>query len=105
MHNPIKGLTAVLDSFYQGIADVVSASVTVGNVVDVGIGRGLLVLKIAERNSRLKAYGVDVSQKAAKAARSILEDPSLKFQEKRLEPCGIFLLLRPKKPGPGVLVK
>ncbi len=105
MHNPIKGLTAVLDSFYQEVADVVSASVAVGNVVDVGTGRGLLVLKIAEKNARLTAYGVDVSQKAAKAATRVLEDPSLKFQEKRLEPCGIFLLLRLKKPGAGILVK
>jgi uncharacterized UPF0146 family protein len=80
MHNPIKGLTAVLDSFYQEEADVVSASVAVGNVVDVGIGRRLLVLKIAEKNSCLKTYGIDVSQKAAKAATRILEDPSLKFR-------------------------
>ncbi|MCU0637626.1 MAG: class I SAM-dependent methyltransferase [Methanothrix sp.] len=212
MHNPIKGLIAVRDSFYQDVADAVSDSVTIGNVLDVGTGRGLLVLKIAEKNSRLKAYGVDVSQKAVMAARAnarksglanvpnfdvgdvcslpyedeffalvvstfslhhwkdkaaglneifrvlrpggetwiydhwkdptpearqelrrdfgrlaawfalshlrfvssilteknatrVLEDPSLKFQEKRLEPCGIFLLLRLKKTGAGILVK
>lgn len=30
-------------------------------------------------------------------ARIILDDPSLKFQEKSMEQCGIFLLLRLKK--------
>jgi ubiquinone/menaquinone biosynthesis C-methylase UbiE len=35
-------------------------------------------------------------------ARRILEDPSLKFPEKRLKTCGIFLLLRLKKPRAGV---
>ncbi len=208
MHNPIKGLTALRDSFYQDVADAVSDSVAMGNMLDVGTGSGLLVLKIAEKNSRLKVYGVDVSQRAVTAARanarksglanaphfdvgdvcslpfkdeffalvvstfslhhwkdkaaglneiyrvlrpggetwiydhwkepspearrvlrrdfgrlaawfalshlrfvsstlteenarSILEDPSLKFQEKRLETCGIFLLLKLKKTGAG----
>ena len=42
MHNPIKGSNAVRDGFYQEVADVVSASVTRGNVLDEGTGRGLL---------------------------------------------------------------
>ncbi len=206
MHNPIKGLNAVRDGFYQEVADAVYASLTRGNVLDVGTGRGLLPLKIAEKSIHLKAYGVDVSPKAIEAARAsaskiglanaphfdvgevsslpyedeffalvvstfslhhwpdkaaglnelyrvlepggeawiydhwrdpspearrklardfgslaawfallhlrfvssvmteerariILDDPSLKFQEKRLETCGIFLLLRLKKAG------
>ena len=36
MHNPIKGSNAVRDGFYQEVADVVSASVTRGNVIDEG---------------------------------------------------------------------
>ena len=206
MHSPLKALTAVRDCFYQDIADRVSARVHKGNVLDIGTGRGMLVLKMAEKSPRLKAYGIDISQKAIDAARAtarkagladsthfdvgdvsslpyedeffalvvstfslhhwpdkaaglnelcrvlepggeawiydhwrdpspearrklardfgslaawfallhlrfvssvmteerariILDDPSLKFQEKRLETCGIFLLLRLKKAG------
>ena len=209
MHNPIKGLTAVRDGFYQEVADAVSASMAMGNVLDVGTGKGLLPLKIAEKSVHLKAYGADVSPKAIETARAsssksglanaphfdvgdvcslpyedeffalvvstfslhhwtdkaaglneiyrvlvpggeawiydhwkdpskeageklrrdfgrfaawfalahlkfvsssltrenarrILEDPSLKFQEKKLETCGIFLLLRLKRAGAGI---
>ncbi len=209
MHSPLKALTAVRDCFYQDIADRVSARVHKGNVLDIGTGRGMLVLKMAEKSPGLKAYGIDISQKAIDAARAtarkagladsthfdvgdvsslpyedglfalvvstfslhhwpdataglnelyrvlepggeawiydhwkdpspearqnlardfgsraawfallhlrfvssvmteerariILNDPSLKFQEKRLEQCGIFLLLRLKKAGAGI---
>mgnify|MGYP003591048365 FL=1 len=51
MHNPIKGLNAVRDGFYQEVADAVYASLTRGNVLDMGTGRGLLPLKIAGRAS------------------------------------------------------
>ena len=70
MHNPIKGSNAVRDGFYQEVADVVSASVTRGNVLDEGTGRGLLPLKIAEKSAHLKAYGADVSLKTIEAARA-----------------------------------
>ena len=70
MHNPIKGLTAVRDGFYQVVADAVSASMAMGNVLDVGTGKGLLPLKIAEKSVHLKAYGEDVSPKAIETARA-----------------------------------
>jgi methylase of polypeptide subunit release factors len=70
MHNPIKGPNAVRNGFYQEVADVVSASVTRGNVLDEGTGRGLLPLKIAEKSAHLKAYGANVSPRAIEAARA-----------------------------------
>ena len=41
-----------------------------GRVLDVGAGQGLLALKIAEKNTGLKSYGIDISQKAVDAARA-----------------------------------
>jgi len=38
MYNLIKESNAVRDGFYQEVADVVSASVTRGNVIDEGTG-------------------------------------------------------------------
>lgn len=206
MDSLINGLNAARHSFYREVADAVCARVPVGSILDIGTGRGVLPLMIAEKNVRLKAYGIDISQKAVSAARKsagksglsnspqfdagnvcslpykdeffdlavstfslhhwpdkaaglnelyrvlepggeawiydhwrdpspearrklardfgslaawfallhlrfvssvmteerariILDDPSLKFQEKRLETCGIFLLLRLKKAG------
>ena len=70
MYNLIKESNAVRDGFYQEVADAVYASLTRGNVLDVGTGRGLLPLKIAEKSIHLKAYGADVSPKAIEAARA-----------------------------------
>ncbi|OPY51740.1 MAG: hypothetical protein A4E49_02142 [Methanosaeta sp. PtaU1.Bin112] len=209
MDSLIKGLNAPRNSLYREVADAACAKVPVGSVLDIGTGRGVLPLMIAEKNARLKAYGIDISRKAVSAsrksagksrlsnppqfdlgeasslpyedeffdlvvstfslhhwpdkaaglneihrvlkpgreawiydhwkevsqearqqlkrdfglmaawfalahlrmvhsamtletARSILEDPSLKFQEKRLETRGIFLLLKFRKAGAGV---
>jgi len=65
----IRGLTSVRDRFYQDVADEASAAVQQGNVLDVGTGRGLLPIKIAQKNERLKAYGIDISKNAVDAAR------------------------------------
>jgi len=70
MYNLIKESNAVRDGFYQEVADVVSASVTRGNVIMRAQGRGPLPLKIAEKSAHLKAYGADVSPKAIEAARA-----------------------------------
>jgi len=51
----IKGLTSVRERFYQDVADG-TAAVQEGNILDVGTGRGLLPIKIAQKNERLKAY-------------------------------------------------
>ena len=69
MSDLIKGLNAVRDRFYQDVADSVSARIRKGNVLDVGTGRGLLPIKIAEKNEDLKVYGVDISEKAIDTAR------------------------------------
>ena len=64
-----KGLTIVRDRFYQDIVDEISRTVQEGNVLDVGTGRGLLPIKIAQRNVGLNVYGIDISRKAIDAAR------------------------------------
>lgn len=70
MKRPIKALNAVRDGLYRDIADAVFSSVPMGRVLDVGAGQGLLALKIAEKNTRLKSYGIDISHKAVDAARA-----------------------------------
>ena len=77
MHSPIKALTAVRDCFYQDIADRVSSRVHKGNVLDIGAGRGILVLKMTEKSPGLKAYGIDISQKAIEAARAMARKAGL----------------------------
>ena len=64
-----KGLTSVRDRFYQDVADEISTKLQQGNVLDIGTGRGLLLIKIAQKSERLKAYGIDISNKAIDAAR------------------------------------
>ncbi|MDD4162083.1 MAG: class I SAM-dependent methyltransferase [Methanothrix sp.] len=63
-----KGLTSVRDRFYQDVADEISTKLPQGNVLDIGTGRGLLLIKIAQKSERLKAYGIDISNKAIDAA-------------------------------------
>ncbi len=63
-----KGLSSVRDRFYQDVADGI-ATVQEGNVLDVGTGRGLHPIKIAQKNERPKMYGIDISKKAVDAAR------------------------------------
>lgn len=60
---------SVRDRFYQDVADEVSDAVQQGHVLDVGTGRGLLPIKIAQKNGRLKVYGMDISNKAIDSAR------------------------------------
>ena len=69
MDSLINGLNAARHSFYREVADAVCARVPVGSILDIGTGRGVLPLMIAEKNVRLKAYGIDISQKAVSAAR------------------------------------
>lgn len=64
----IKGLSSVRERFYQDVADGIAA-LQQGNILDVGTGRGLLPIKIAQKSERLKAYGIDISNKAVDAAR------------------------------------
>ncbi|MBN1236187.1 MAG: class I SAM-dependent methyltransferase [Methanotrichaceae archaeon] len=65
----IKGLSSVRDRFYQDVADEASTELQQGNILDVGTGRGLLPIKIAQKSERLKAYGIDISKRAIDAAR------------------------------------
>lgn len=69
MYDLFRGLNAVRDRFYQDVADNVSARIRKGNVLDIGTGRGLLPIKIAQNNENLKVYGVDISEKAIDTAR------------------------------------
>lgn len=62
-------MNSVRDRFYQDIADEISTKLPQGNALDIGTGRGLLPIKIAQKNERLKLYGTDISHKAIDAAR------------------------------------
>jgi ubiquinone/menaquinone biosynthesis C-methylase UbiE len=73
-------ITTIRDQLFETIADHLTALPEQGRVLDVGTGKGLLPIKIAQRNRLLEVYGVDVSEKAIDAAKknslaSGLENP------------------------------
>ncbi|MGA9099148.1 MAG: class I SAM-dependent methyltransferase [Methanotrichaceae archaeon] len=59
----------IRDQLFEAIADHLASLSQLGRVLDVGTGKGLLPVKIAQRNQLLEVYGVDVSEKAIDAAR------------------------------------
>ncbi len=69
----VKGITGwpmtIRDKLYEDIAEKISDMLQQGRVLDVGTGKGLLPIKIAQRNSGLEIYGVDISDHEIEAAR------------------------------------
>jgi ubiquinone/menaquinone biosynthesis C-methylase UbiE len=62
-------ITTIRDELYETIALELAAMPQPEKVLDVGTGKGLLPMRIAEKNRNLQVYGVDSSQKAIDAAR------------------------------------
>jgi ubiquinone/menaquinone biosynthesis C-methylase UbiE len=69
----VKGITGQLtiirDKLYEDIAEKISDTLQQGRVLDVGTGKGRLPIKIAQRNSGLEVYGLDISDHEIEAAR------------------------------------
>ncbi|NPV62687.1 MAG: class I SAM-dependent methyltransferase [Methanotrichaceae archaeon] len=70
-------ITTVRDGLFETIAEDLASLPEQARVLDVGTGKGLLPIRVAQTNQDLQVYGLDISEKAVNAARKNSLDSGL----------------------------
>jgi ubiquinone/menaquinone biosynthesis C-methylase UbiE len=65
-----KATRMVIGSYYRQVAEEVVAHLESGVILDLGTGPGYLPIEIANRSSKIRIVGVDLSRKLIEMARS-----------------------------------